>query len=531
MKKIHKLVLALMLIGFTMPAIADDVFPPDFLGDDRTYRVIWDYDTEEELNEPTSVSGPLSLEEGFLAGLGGDGAPDPLAAITTDFGAGRVGVVADDFGNHITSNFWEEGETIIYRVQVTTKGALDGDSFTVDGVGDVFLWVYSIDSFDTGGLLEESEDECFFAEAVANDLGDGIGTEAFEFVGVSDVGDGFITVAIDIVVRPENSETGDLSCLIHHFSLEAGGASIDQVIIDAAYFFDPTVVVIDPNPIAMSEGNLIAADLPSSSTFTVVLSDEIGDPASDTVLVTLDPNTDDVALDGNPAGDGIVLTFTTLNWDTPKTVSISVNDDIEVEDCFENAIVSVISATVDPNSESSYNGGRTNDLIASVLDNESSCVVVTPTEVEVNEIGDTEDPGNQATYGYVLNKSPGASNNVIVTAEFDDGVILVDPASFTFTDADWSALQDATVSAVDNEEIILETIIESGAIFSDPNSDPNAFANEINPVIALVTNNECGAIGILPVDLNEDCYVNLLDFSIFSVEWAVCTEPDETNCP
>lgn len=41
---------------------------------------------------------------------------------------------------------------------------------------------------------------------------------------------------------------------------------------------------------------------------------------------------------------------------------------------------------------------------------------------------------------------------------------------------------------------------------------------------------ECGAWGYHRADLNQDCYVNLIDFSLFASDWLECSVPFETNC-
>ncbi len=34
----------------------------------------------------------------------------------------------------------------------------------------------------------------------------------------------------------------------------------------------------------------------------------------------------------------------------------------------------------------------------------------------------------------------------------------------------------------------------------------------------------------LPADLNQDCYVDTLDFAIMAAHWLDCTEPTDSNC-
>ena len=43
---------------------------------------------------------------------------------------------------------------------------------------------------------------------------------------------------------------------------------------------------------------------------------------------------------------------------------------------------------------------------------------------------------------------------------------------------------------------------------------------------------QCGDAGTVYLggDLNEDCYLDLADFSALAVEWLHCTDPAETEC-
>jgi len=46
----------------------------------------------------------------------------------------------------------------------------------------------------------------------------------------------------------------------------------------------------------------------------------------------------------------------------------------------------------------------------------------------------------------------------------------------------------------------------------------------------MVQDNECGAWGYDPTDINEDCVVNLADAAHMTAQWLLCTEPYEDNC-
>ena len=52
----------------------------------------------------------------------------------------------------------------------------------------------------------------------------------------------------------------------------------------------------------------------------------------------------------------------------------------------------------------------------------------------------------------------------------------------------------------------------------------------IEPVIVRVADNECGAWGYAPADLETDCVVDLHDLARFVEGWIACSDPDIAAC-
>ena len=179
---------------------------------------------------------------------------------------------------------------------------------------------------------------------------------------------------------------------------------------------DTAGVSISPTTVAVSESGV-------TDTYQVVLTSQ------PTATVTITFNTDAQLSAISP------ITFTTLNWNSPQTVTVSaVNDSV-----VEGAHTSTITHTA-ASSDSNYDATSIDDVTVNISDNDSAGVTVNPTSVNVTE-GGTSD-----TYQVVLNSEPTAT----VTITFGTDA-QVDPiASLTFTALTWDSVQTVTVSAVDD---------------------------------------------------------------------------------
>ena len=135
---------------------------------------------------------------------------------------------------------------------------------------------------------------------------------------------------------------------------------------------------------------------PTFDTFTVVLGllAEFDDPIPPTQAVTVivDPNVnpDDIDL-GNGIGQSVTLTFTTANWDTPQTVTVTAVDDAIPEGPEESEILFRVTS-----GDLNYDEGYISPVTVAVTDNEAAGITVDDLGgVEVTE-------GSVATDEYTL---------------------------------------------------------------------------------------------------------------------------------
>jgi hypothetical protein len=116
-----------------------------------------------------------------------------------------------------------------------------------------------------------------------------------------------------------------------------------------------------------------------------------------------------------------------------------------------------------------------------------------------------------------------------VTLDFSGTGVTVTPTQLVFTPANFAAYQTATVVA--DDDAVLEWDPHSGTVQATVTSTDagyNALALPAEGVI--ITENECGAWGILSWDRNKDCVVNLVDFAELAGIWMGCSVPYQDGC-
>lgn len=173
-----------------------------------------------------------------------------------------------------------------------------------------------------------------------------------------------------------------------------------------------------------------------------------------------------VPLSSSNTSEGTVspasLTFTTLNWSTPQTVTVTGADDFIADGTIAYSVILSAAASADLN----YSGLNPPDVSLSNTDND----VAGNTVNTVNSI--TTDGGQiSASYTMKLNTFPTA-NVTFNLSSSDTSEGTVSPSSLTFTPANWNTLQTITVNGVfdginDGNKSL--TLIISPAVSADPN--------------------------------------------------------------
>ena len=201
---------------------------------------------------------------------------------------------------------------------------------------------------------------------------------------------------------------------------------------------DATVTIKDALVTVQATMLMLTVGEGSSGFYTLVLNT---DP---TVTVTITPGSSDSGvLTVSPAS----LTFTTANWDTAQTVSVTAMEDADGAD--ETVTVS--------HSISGY-GSVTSAAAVTVTvdDDEVLRVGVQPASVSTEE-------GETATYTLVLDIPPTGAVT-ITPSSGDSGALTVSPASLTFTPSNWNTPRTVSVTAVQDDDATSETVTVSHSV-------------------------------------------------------------------
>ena len=223
---------------------------------------------------------------------------------------------------------------------------------------------------------------------------------------------------------------------------------------------------IDPIDVAVTniDNNTVGIIVNPTSGLTTT---EAGGTATFAVRLNTQPTADvTIGLSSSDTTEGTIslssLTFTTSNWDTAQTVTVTgVNDDLDDGDV---AYTIVTAAAV--SDDGNYSGLNASDVSVTNIDNETSVITVTPTSGLT-----TTEAGGTATFTIVLTSQPTADVTIDLTSS-NTAEGTVTPASVNLTPANWNLPQTVTVTGVDDPQVdgnITYTIVTAPATSTDPN--------------------------------------------------------------
>lgn len=213
---------------------------------------------------------------------------------------------------------------------------------------------------------------------------------------------------------------------------------------------------------------------------------ETGGAAAFTVRLNTEPTAGVIlTLTSGDTTEGMVspasVSFTTLDWDSPQTVTVTgVNDDVDDGDQPYSIITNNPTS-----SDSNYNGAGANpaDVNVTNLDDDTAGFIVSAIS------GDTSEDGLTATFTIRLASQPTATVTVpISSTDATEGT--VSPASLNFTTLDWNVPQTVTVTGVDdpdldgdiNYSVQMDPTASSDPLYDNQTPGPVAVVNLDNDV-------------------------------------------------
>ncbi len=321
------------------------------------------------------------------------------------------------------------------------------DSFTVvldsEPVGDVVL---DVSSGDTG---EATVDKATLTFTAANwDTPQTVTVTGVDDVTVDGSQNTTITVSIDADATDDNLYDA------------VGSQTLTATTTD-----DDTAAFT----IVESAGNTAVDESATTDTFTVVLDAQ---PLTDVVLTVVSGDT------GEATVDLATLTFTSANWDTAQTVTVTGVDDVAVDGPQTTTITVAID---DANSDNAFDPVADQTVSVTTTDNDVAAFTITESagNTSVDESGTTD------SFTVVLDAQP--LTDVVLTVVSDDtGEATVDTATLTFTPANWDTAQTVTVTGVDDVTVDGSQTTTITVAIDDASSD-DAFDNVADQTLTVTT--------------------------------------------
>ena len=177
-----------------------------------------------------------------------------------------------------------------------------------------------------------------------------------------------------------------------------------------------------------------AAGAGNTDTYTVVLDTR---PSASVEIVVA---SDMAAATVNPA----TLTFTTTNWNTAQTVTVTGVDDNTDQTGKRTATISHTATSTDAN----YEGVHIDDVAAAVVDDDGGGVTIIESNGSTS-VTEAFGAGNTDTYTVVLDSLPVGTVAIHVLSS-DPSLVTASPAALTFTTGNWNMAQTVTVTGMDD---------------------------------------------------------------------------------
>ncbi|MCP4696375.1 MAG: hypothetical protein GY862_05960, partial [Gammaproteobacteria bacterium] len=262
------------------------------------------------------------------------------------------------------------------------------------------------------------------------------------------------------------------------FYVQLNDISANAVIADnqqgVGTITDDDIAGIAVHPVA--DLMLITSESGDQAAFTVVLESE---PVADVYIALSSSNTNEGTVAGPIFPSKLV--FTSGNWYTPQTVTVTGVDDFPpvADGNITYTVVTVAAVSGDGN----YNGLNPDNISVINNDNDVQGITIIP----VSDLITTE-TGDKATFTVKLDTQP----SVTVTLDLSSnkpGEGTVSPAFLIFTQENWNTPQMVTVTGMDDSTPVVDgdsayTIIITPVTSTDKNY------SELDPVDVLLTNND-----------------------------------------
>jgi hypothetical protein len=238
------------------------------------------------------------------------------------------------------------------------------------------------------------------------------------------------------------------------------------IVTAAAVSTDGVYNTLNPNDVSASNTDNDTAGVSVTPTSGLTTT-EIGGTATFNVVLLAQPTSDvTIAVSSSDLTEGTVatslLTFTTLNWNSAQTITVTgVNDDVDDANIAYTIVTGATSS-----SDAAFNALAVADVSVSNTDDDTAGISVSP----VSGLTTTE-AGGTAQFNVALTSQP-TSDVTIAIASSNTAEGTVSTSLLTFTAANWNVAQPVTVTGVndvDDDDDIAYTITTAPASSGDAN--------------------------------------------------------------
>ena len=241
---------------------------------------------------------------------------------------------------------------------------------------------------------------------------------------------------------------------------------------------DAARVSIDPTALTVTEGDATGAS------YTVVLDSQ---PTADVTVTISGHAGTDVTLDNTS------LTFTSGNWGTAQTVTVSAAQD---EDAATDEAVTLAHAVA---GAEEYEAITAESVTVTIDEDDAARVSIDPTTLTVPEGGDN-------SYTVVLDTQPSADVTVAVSGHAGtditvSGTTLNSNNEFIFTPVNWNVAQTVTVTAGQDDDAAADAAVTLSHAVSGAVEYAAVSAEDIPSVTVTIDEDDAAGVSVNPTAL------------------------------
>ena len=186
----------------------------------------------------------------------------------------------------------------------------------------------------------------------------------------------------------------------------------------------------------------------SQSAFTITEGDGTGQ--SYTVALATQPSAEvTVAISGQASTDLVLdkdnLTFSTSNWSSPQTVTVTASDDADA--------LADPAVTLTHRASGGDYGSVAKDLVVTITEDDTTGLVISQSAFTI-----TEGDGTGQSYTVALATQPSAEVTVAISGQASTDLVL-DKDNLTFSTSNWSSPQTVTVTASDDADALADPAV------------------------------------------------------------------------